>query len=59
MRHVITDRDGDGIPDDIDNCPDTPNPDQTDSDGDGIGDVCDLPADIATVTASRTMSITV
>jgi hypothetical protein len=35
------DSDGDGIPDDIDNCPDTPNPDQSDLDGDGIGDTCD------------------
>jgi hypothetical protein len=35
------DTDGDGIPDCRDNCPDTPNPDQTDVDGDGIGDACD------------------
>jgi len=35
------DRDGDGIPDDADNCPDKPNPLQEDRDGDGIGDVCD------------------
>lgn len=36
-----TDSDGDGIPDNVDNCPSTPNPDQADLDGDGIGDVCD------------------
>jgi hypothetical protein len=35
------DRDGDGIPDDADNCPDKFNPLQEDRDGDGIGDVCD------------------
>ena len=38
---VMTDRDGDGIPDDVDNCPDTPNNDQADGDADGFGDVCD------------------
>jgi hypothetical protein len=38
----IDDRDGDGIPDNIDNCPDHPNPDQSaDMDNDGIGDICD------------------
>lgn len=35
------DGDGDGILDDVDNCPDTYNPDQLDSDNDGIGDFCD------------------
>ena len=35
------DRDGDGVIDDCDNCPDIPNPDQADTDGDGIGDACD------------------
>lgn len=36
------DTDADSIPDAIDNCPGTPNPDQADSDGDGTGDACDL-----------------
>ncbi len=35
------DRDGDGVPNSVDNCPDTYNPLQTDTDGDGVGDVCD------------------
>jgi cysteine-rich repeat protein len=35
------DRDKDGIPDLLDNCRNTYNPDQADADGDGIGDACD------------------
>src|SRR6056300_1682049 len=35
------DSDNDGIPDDIDNCPNQPNADQKDIDKDNIGDVCD------------------
>ncbi|RMF72389.1 MAG: hypothetical protein D6744_16920 [Planctomycetota bacterium] len=35
------DADGDGVCDDVDNCPSTPNPDQADLDMDGCGDVCD------------------
>lgn len=38
---VNEDVDGDGIPNDLDNCPGTANPDQLDQDGDGIGDACD------------------
>ncbi|NAS31796.1 T9SS type A sorting domain-containing protein [Flavobacteriaceae bacterium R38] len=34
------DNDGDGVLNDVDNCPNTPNPDQADADGNGIGDVC-------------------
>ncbi|PST83139.1 hypothetical protein C7T94_11080 [Pedobacter yulinensis] len=37
----IDDRDCDSVPDNLDNCPDTPNPDQQDIDSDGVGNVCD------------------
>src|SRR5690625_2378447 len=37
----MIDTDGDGIPDDKDNCPYDYNPDQKDTDGDGVGDVCE------------------
>jgi hypothetical protein len=41
----LTDSDGDGIPDDDDNCPDNCNIQQLDADGDDIGDVCDTEDD--------------
>tara|TARA_Y100000589_G_C26916423_1_gene532528 strand:+ start:330 stop:659 length:330 start_codon:yes stop_codon:yes gene_type:complete len=45
LRH---DRDGDGIADDNDNCPNQENPNQTDTDNDGLGDVCDDEPNAAT-----------
>lgn len=42
---VPTDLDGDGVVDDMDNCPDVPNPDQKDTDGDKLGDACDADDD--------------
>ena len=35
------DSDGDGLPDDVDNCVQIPNPAQTDTDDDGFGNACD------------------
>jgi predicted extracellular nuclease len=40
VLYLMSDRDGDGVPDDVDNCADTPNPDQADADGDGLADAC-------------------
>ncbi len=37
---AVDDRDGDRVPDPLDNCPDKANTDQSDIDGDGVGDAC-------------------
>jgi gliding motility-associated-like protein len=41
VTDVDEDSDGDGITNNLDNCPSTANADQADTDGDSIGDVCD------------------
>ena len=41
------DADADGVPDGLDNCPATSNPDQHDPDHDGVGDACDVCSDTA------------
>ncbi|MBL8916622.1 MAG: thrombospondin type 3 repeat-containing protein [Archangium sp.] len=38
---VVIDRDNDGVPDAMDNCPVDGNPDQVDNNGNGIGDACE------------------
>lgn len=59
---VSIDSDGDGVPDEYDNCPDDYNPDQLDSDNDGFGDVCDIPElgsiDDQEVNEGETLSVT-
>ena len=42
---LLVDSDADGTNDKLDNCPLTPNDDQTDTDQDALGDVCDLDDD--------------
>ena len=38
---AVTDKDGDQIVDDVDNCPDVANADQFNEDGDALGNLCD------------------
>ena len=40
LSSATPDADGDGVPDDLDNCASVANRDQADSDGDGRGDAC-------------------
>jgi len=45
VRDNERDGDGDGVFDDVDNCPFISNPDQADFEGDGVGDACDSDTD--------------
>jgi sulfatase modifying factor 1 len=47
---ILTDLDHDGVPDDIDDCPNTFNPNQEDLNGDGTGDACSSPLSDASTT---------
>ena len=42
VSSAFADKDGDGVEDAVDNCPEIANSDQTDADADGRGDACDL-----------------
>lgn len=42
------DNDGDGVSNELDNCPDDPNPGQADANGNGLGDACDEPQGVDT-----------
>jgi hypothetical protein len=54
---VLADADRDGVPDGLDNCPATVNPDQADVDADGYGDACDAcPTMVRATPASRRSS---
>lgn len=50
------DVDGDGVPDEADNCGPWPNPDQADTDADGLGDVCDTENDVPVDTTAPTVT---
>ena len=53
------DLDGDGVADNIDNCPTDANPDQKDSDSNGTGDACDINLIISEILATdNTISTT-
>ncbi len=49
------DADQDGVPDGLDTCPETADPNQSDSDGDGAGDVCD--AEFVRPLSGKTLSL--
>jgi hypothetical protein len=50
------DTDKDGIPDNVDNCKTTYNPDQKDSNGNGVGDACETTT--STITSTPTVTTT-
>lgn len=44
IHNELSDFDGDGIEDTVDNCPEISNPSQKDNDSNGIGDACEKPS---------------
>ena len=59
---AVADRDGDGVPDAGDNCPDAANPGQGDADADAVGDACEVlpsgntPVEAGTFATARLLS---
>ena len=56
---VMDDVDSDGIPADVDNCPDVFNPSQNDWNGDGIGDECDSNRGAISIDGEGTATISI
>lgn len=50
----VGDSDGDGVADNVDNCPTVSNSFQTDSDGDGVGDACETGSSPIQISVSPT-----
>jgi len=53
VGNIDADGDRDGVPDDVDNCPQVRNPDQSDIDENGAGDKCDQDMDGDTIVNMR------
>ena len=54
---AANDVDGDGVRNNVDNCPASANSNQLDRDGDGIGDVCDSCAELANQRADQSCTL--
>ncbi len=56
--YLAGDRDGDGVADPRDLCPDVPDPAQEDRDGDGVGDACDPCTELVVTVGGSRLRIT-
>ena len=57
VSSATPDGDGDGVPDELDNCPTLRNPDQADADGNGRGDLCDGGGTVASCAATGAVAL--